>query len=421
MSALEEQLRRSLQALGRQPTDPFWERFGLPHNPFPPARTVTPDLIHNQDHAAGRFARLAADLLQPQPQRRALAVVAGTGGGKTHFLQYCRRAFEKVQRGSGRAFAVVYAQAGAIRALDLIRLILDAADQACADNGQTDLVTPVVQNLAKAPTPEHLAWKSVVQDDLRNAFHNLVTSFRNEGPTRKDTGYDELRETFYRWLRGHVLTQRERQRLGTWARIATASMAIRVLRDLLGLARSVGVLEGVVLFLDEMETLFTSGLRPYQYLSFLQDLRYLFDEAIQGSSGFALLVVSACTQEGARRLRDVNYPVFERLGFKEEVRAELRSIAGVVEAREFAYTYIEHFHETWKRQHPGRTPEAPPITLISEEEIEHCYWSAAKAPSRQLGLLFGQELSGRGPEVTQASLLEELHRLAEQKWIAKAG
>ncbi|WP_324715466.1 BREX system ATP-binding domain-containing protein [Carboxydochorda subterranea] len=419
MSTLEAQLRASVLAAEWQKPDPFWERFGLPQNPFPPARarTVISDLLHDQQHATARLAGLAGELLQPQPQRRALAVVGRTGVGKTHFLRHCLWAFERACAQAGRSFALVYVQTGVIKAFDLVVAVLDQADRVCAARGETDLVTAVVGQLARAPATvrDPLRQAGVEVDDLRHALERLVEAANPEGPRPARASYDELRALFARWIRGQTLTQSERHRLGVWQRIATASYGIRVLRDLLGLARSVGVLEGVLLCLDELETVFASGRRSTQYLPFLHDLGYFFDEAVRGSTGFALLVVSGCTDEGARKLQDVNSPLFERLGFKQEARVVLREILGVVDARDFAYAYVDYYHGLWKQRRPTQTPPEDPRTLLSEQEIEQCYWTAARMHPNRLHLSPAAAARDGGHPVTPASLLEQLHRLAEQK------
>jgi hypothetical protein len=172
------------------------------------------------------------------------------------------------------------------------------------------------------------------------------------------------------------------------------------------LARSLDIIEGVVLCLDEVETLFTSGQRPAKYQAFLQDLRYLYDESLRNNLGYSLLMLSASTTLGADNLRDVNYPVYQRLGFAGDARAELAPIAGVVDARDFAYVYIDFAHEQWKMQKPSQQSLKNPKELLSEKEIEDAYRSAFAATDATL--------RGEG-QVYQASLLDALYRKVEAK------
>lgn len=55
---------------------------------------------------------------------------------------------------------------------------------------------------------------------------------------------------------------------------------IRVMTELFSLARYQGLFKGVMVCLDEIEAIFSSGVSTSRIQSFLQDLRYLFDEAV---------------------------------------------------------------------------------------------------------------------------------------------
>jgi hypothetical protein len=118
-------------------------------------------------------------------------------------------------------------------------------------------------------------------------------------------------------------------------------MAIRILGELLTFARQIEIFEGVVLSIDELEALFTSGISNAKIQSFLQDLRYFFDDAVKATMGYSLLVITASTQTGTVSLREVNYPLYQRLGLEGESRAQLQPILDVDDARAFSNVYIE--------------------------------------------------------------------------------
>jgi len=272
---------------------PFFDSYGLLGNPFPPNRTIIPELMFNQEQAVQHFADSVKAILDAVPQRRAMGVLGGTGGGKTHFLRHCRFLLQDFMADTLRAFICVEFQAGGGSVQAMLRELLHAADEVCKNRGEFDLVTAIVRKLDSKESLEEIG-----QEDLKLAMQKLqAASSPGYRPQDKSGQYDfdTLREVCRRWLAGGVLSQTERKHLGVFSRIATASMASRITRELLFLARRVGVVEGVLLCLDEVETIFTSGLRGPRILAFLQDLRYFYDEAVKNGEGYALLVLSAST------------------------------------------------------------------------------------------------------------------------------
>jgi len=203
-------------------------------------------------------------------------------------------------------------------------------------------------------------------------------------------------------MAGASLSQTERKYLGVVTRINTASLAVRILTEALQLARTLGLFLGVVLCLDEIETIFTRGQRPAQYQSFLQDLRFLYDEAEKLGRGYSLFLLSASTTYGARSLQQINYPIFQRLGFEENQRVMLKPISGIEEAKLFAQIHIDF--ERAQYEATGKTTRRS-HELLSEEEI-------AEALSIAAG---GGDESKKNLRVNQASLLEALHKMVEDK------
>jgi len=58
-----------------------------------------------------------------------------------------------------------------------------------------------------------------------------------------------------------------------------------------------------------------------------------------------LLVLSASTARGAGNMREVNYPLYQRLGFESDNRVDLELIKSIDGARKFADTYIDFEHK----------------------------------------------------------------------------
>ncbi|MGA7562059.1 MAG: BREX system ATP-binding domain-containing protein [Desulfobaccales bacterium] len=389
---------------GPQPViiDSFFESYGLIGNPFPPSRKIIPKIIHDQDDAIGKFAVLVKEVLAEKPNRRAMGILGGTGGGKTHFLRFCSWELGEFCKKHSRKFIFVEFQAGSGKVQEIVRESLRAADLLCRDEGAVDFITALVAAIVDNNDRNSILMH-VQLDDLRIAITNLIKLKINNfklGPY----DFEKLRELFRRWLHGGTLSQTERKYLGVFSRISTASYAIRVLREVLTLARLLKIFEGMMLCLDEIETLFS--LRPGQYQAFLQEIRYFYDEAVKDESGYSLLMLSASTSYGADLLRSVNYPVYQRLGFEADSKVELNPISGVVDAREFSLFYINYNHDAWREKNPDKNPINNPIDIIEEKEIEEAYRVALGVSDRKL------KIEGK---VNQAPLLEALYQKVEKK------
>lgn len=176
---------------------------------------------------------------------------------------------------------------------------------------------------------------------------------------------------------------------------------VRVMTELFSLARQQNLFKGVMICLDELEAVFLSGVSTSRIQSFLQDLRYLFDEAMGQNSGYSLLVVSGSTGRGADKLRDYNYPLFQRLGFEAEARSDLHQVKDLEQARRFADVYLEHERDEFVKKTGIQISLERARSLITENDLR--------------GAFYGQSASPTADERNQARLLEELHRIVEAK------
>ena len=385
--------------------DDYFEQFGLVRNPFPPSRTIIPELLYDQEEAQQRFASLVRAVLDPIPQRRAAGILGGTGGGKTHLLRHCQHEFAEFCRKHERWFVAVEFQAGSGSMQALVKELFNAADMLCREDlGEFDFITAIIKCLRE----NRIILEMIRQDDLRSALGHLLDA--NEPtfvPLDRDRQYtfDRLREIFKRWLSGGTLSMTERKYLGVFGRISTGAMAVRVCREMFHLARKGGLFEGVLLCLDEMETLFTGGLRFGRVQGFLQDLRYFYDEAVKSNEGYSLLILSASTPEGATNLREYNYPLYQRLGFEGDSRIELKPIRGVEDATQFAYAYIDYAHQDWSRKRKTQSSkDSKEIVFTRDIEAAFNATTSREGGRAQVGTV----------TVNQAPLLEQLHLIVEQ-------
>lgn len=372
----------------------FLASYGMRRNPFPPARTIYPEVIYNQEEAIQKFAGHVGAIVGDPLARRSLAVLGGTGQGKSHFQRHCQ--YEV--RANNLPIVTVEFLAGTGSAIILVREMFRAADEHVKLVGEHDLLSAVVSRINGAELGP------VRQTDLRNALLKLVEASK-EGYVAQDSNrrfdFPALLDVCRRWIVGDTLTQTEKRYLRVSGRLSSGSLMIRVMTELFAFAREQGLFKGIMICLDELEAIFSSGVSTSRVQSFLQDVRYLFDEAIGQSSGYSLLIVSGSTARGADNLRNYNYPLFQRLGFESEARSVLHQVKDLEQARRFADVYLEHERDEFIRETKTQVSLERARSLVSDDEIRAAF--------------YGQSLIPTSDERNQARLLEELHRIVEEK------
>lgn len=376
----------------------FLASYGMRRNPFPPARTIYPEVIYNQEDALQRFAGHVAAIVGESLGRRSLAVLGGTGQGKSHFQRHCQHEV----RAHGLPIVTVEFLAGSGSAAVLVREVFRAADEHVKLVGELDLLSAVVNRIDDG------ALGPVRQADLRAALLKLVEAGK-QGYVPQDSAqrfdFPTLLDVCRRWIVGDTLTQTENRYLRVSGRLSSGSLMIRVMTELFALARQLGLFRGVMICLDELEAIFSSGVSASKVQSFLQDIRYMFDEAVGQSSGYSLLVVSGSTARGADNLRNYNYPLFQRLGFESEARSVLHQVQSIEQARRFADVYLEHEREEFIRETKTQVTLDRARSLIDDDDLRRAFYGPGLVPTAD--------------ERNQARLLEELHRIVEEKRAAR--
>lgn len=379
---------------GSEGTNGFLASYGLRRNPFPPARTIYPEVIYNQEEALRRFAGHVAAIVGDTLSRRSLAVLGGTGQGKSHFQRHCQ--YEV--RANNLPIVTVEFLAGSGNAGVLVREVIRAADEHVKTFGEFDLLSAILNRMNDGMLGP------VRQADLRAALLKLAEAAK-DGYVPQDSAkrfdFPTLLDVCRRWIVGDTLTQTEKRYLRVSSRLSSGSLMIRVMTELLALARQLGLFKGVMICLDELEAVFSSGVSTSKVQSFLQDIRYMFDEAVGQSSGYSLLVLSGSTARGADYLRNYNYPLFQRLGFETEARATLHPVQTLEQARDFADIYLKHEHEMFARETGNPVMLDRAKSLINDDDLRRAFHGLSLIPTAD--------------ERNQARMLEELHRIVEEK------
>ena len=382
----------------------FLAQFGMERNPFPTARTILPAVMYNQTAALSEFASRVQAVLGDAPQKRSMAVIGGTGGGKSHFLRHCQYLFERHVKDFAHGYVSIEFLAGTNSVAQMLREVLRRADEVVKERGEYDLLAALTRGMENQDD-----LSPVRQTDLKNVIQLLYrASSDNFTPPDRDRAmtFDPLRELAKRWLAGATLSATERKYLGVYSRLGTASMMTRVVTELLSFAHRRKLICGILICIDEVEAIFSGQSSSGRTQTFLQDLRYLFDEAAKGDDGYSLMIVSASTTTGTTSLRDFNYPLYQRLGFEGDQRILLEPINDLDEVMNFAREYINYEIGRASEDFKG-TNLSDPDKFLSVDEYQEAY-SAASSATRELSLR-------SAGSVNQGQLLEALHSMVEGK------
>jgi hypothetical protein len=315
-----------------------------------------------------------------------LSLIGNIGAGKTRVLRH-------LQRG-------LLAQS-----LDL-RLACDMVVVSDAGYSRASLGALIVGVLERMS----IAWAKDVPDGVLPLIWAIVTS--NGGgqvdargnacraliAARKSQGAQRVEQVriISRWLQRVPLTASEMRTTGLVRRIDWEGELILVLAEILGLARAVGALSSLFLFVDQLEDLFRGALSELRRSRILTDLRGLVDE-IDAGAPIGLIVswspeVSAQaglgpSHEVGEQLKRSYAALFNRLE-RRQVRMPLLSQP---DAAPFAAQWINYQSgaEGWN---PDRQP--PVVQLVDAA------WDALKT-GRKL-------IQGAGTGVTPRELLTAL-------------
>jgi hypothetical protein len=250
-----------------------------------------------------------------------------------------------------------------------------------------DIHKPLITELSKVVFPSFFETFDPTglenrDDDFVRAINKTV---KRQTQLFKDDNDPRL-NLFVKWLSGEKCSSSELKGLGVFSNIDTSSLAIKYFRDFIDLAQGHNILKGLIFCLDEFELIFSRAVTPSNRARYLQDLRHFIDMLQKG----VLMVVASLPAVQIEFQRD--YPaVRNRFGDTQE----LKEIHSSDEAKEYAQSYIDHGHKSYKEA--GKKGKAR--SVISGGEIEDIYNAVLEEHGK----------------VTQGWFFARLHDRVEQK------
>lgn len=345
----------------------LYEKYGVVANPFP-SSSQTSDNPHHALGDADELAEMQIAAFIRDGKSQAVVVEGTQGVGKTNFLNHFESEIRAVCGGFSDYYVVRY-----------------LADPETTFDG-------TIRRLFEALGPDHL---HKLADKLRNDNSHVRNARSQDVQTAAfnllgaDSNTDKTIKLMMDWLLGLRVLKPHREQLGVQFRLDTVESKTAALRDIVEISRSVGILRGIFLLLDELEKQ-DGVLGPRAVVRYLSAIRAIIDALPNG-----LFLMIAVTPDALRRYAATLPALRGRL----QNRIELSPLKNIDHADKLARFYVDSARATAKRSWPGDGGE---LDILTPAQVKECY--------EKLKI----SAEPRGDEgVRQREFLHELHMLAE--------
>ena len=271
-----------LPTAGESPGDEnrFW-RFGLADNPFPTSGVGSG--VYYTGHMEREVVRVNSWISEMAKARGAfspLAIAGSLGAGKTHLLGALEQGLRTDEK------------------THVLRRPL-------TEEGMTRIV---LANLILRHTPlsdpeEHDAEPGIgllrkIVEALQDSIFEIDDVLSEGSPLRaplyvlRQSDEDDGSRVLWlcRWMRREYTTPAQRAKIGLSGVLESEGQAIRVIGDLLRLARAARLVQVWFIMIDQLEELWREGvITPSRRARFLTDVRLLVDQGLEGAPIAVLL------------------------------------------------------------------------------------------------------------------------------------
>jgi hypothetical protein len=339
---------------GNQQRSRLYGTFGISSNPFP-ASGQTSDHPRMPGAADVSIRQRLRSFIENN-QSQVIVVTGIQGVGKTNLLEYYRKELPNAFAEDSGYYVIQYLADPEPRFTGVILKILDELG--------VDLLQNIVEKLSSGDSTQVLH-KIVGSPELREALLRIVKIKSSNGEVGPQIA--QLSE----YLHGVRMLKAHNETLGVRFSLTTQEQKTSALRDIVALARELGLLKGILLFMDELEKLGDMTLR--NTLGYLSAIRALIDAlphalflvlamtdtartqyqklfpSLAGRFGNPIPLVPLSNQDEAVKLGQF-YLVEARGRAKSEVSTELQGNADIVTVEQMRTT----FDELLRKQTLGR-------------------------------------------------------------------
>ncbi|MDI6792330.1 MAG: hypothetical protein QME81_05610 [bacterium] len=371
-----------------------YAKFGFLENPFPTKAHVMWKRFYNQEEFLREYNLCFRDFFNNQ-KTNSFLILGGNRTGKTHFLMHhSQKIQEENVKENVFLIAPIYITATSADFHDNYRDILDQLEAKFREAIGSELLPELIRKIQK--NPDIITKVNLIEDDFVRGILNLPFGEpkNNDDPQitkLQEKGFD-LMALFRNWLRGASTLIEFRQALNMYSVPKSPSAKIRLLGDLIKTLRAVNLLRGVILFIDELEQIWLSGIGKQKRERYLILLRALLDEC--QDSGL-LMVVALSTEGGIRSNFEREYvPLYKRLASASE-----EHILRQIDSYDDAWGYIEYFRDKARKEYNQRTHQE----FTGQEIITKPF---------VIETITGDDKSNKFP-ILQGDLFDKFHQVVE--------
>ena len=381
--SLRDRMQRNADANAEKT---FFETFGVEGNPFPAA--AQPSGHPRLEDAIDDEFEIRVRNFETEGRPSQVLLIEGTQGvGKTNLLNYYEQQFRDFY-GDDEAFYIIRYYPDPEPSFDsVIRRIFQGLDHGHFER--------MGKALSEAETEVRDSAKEIARShDVRIVLNSLEKA--GDDPQQ----LSDCARLALEWFGGLRLLKRHRENLGVDYRLDTVESRTQALRDIVYVSERLGLLEGILLLLDELEKQDYS-LSKTPVLRFLSAIRALIDALPRN-----LFLVLAMTPQARLRY----FAMMPALAGRLQDILELKPIKEYEQAKALYNFYVKIARERARVESADRVSKQGEQDIFNEEQLRDIF---DEAESRS---------SERGTEgITPRDFLHRLHDEWSKKFASSDG
>jgi len=353
----------SFLQFGQNTTVNKYEKLGYLDNPFPTRGKVAPEIYVERPELSQLQQELNSFLSSNERDGSFWALEASKGIGKSNFLRHLEWEIKQAKQKEQLPLTVVceYIDSSFISPRDLVEKLVFTIGE--------ENFNALFKHKVKLP-------KTVQGTDLWRFF---------ESPDIQQSAFGNIEnphtQFLMKWLMGTATTVKEREKYTIWSKDRMPpAVAFSYLRVLITCMKQAGILDKILLLIDEFENI--QHLERRKKTEFIQTFKSMLN-----CFNWEMLFVIIAGQESAFTTIGSQYTSLA----DRWRRKSLKPIQSSKQAIELAQTYMQYAHEIYCQNDKNIKPLKP-----SEDEIKIIYADLSK-------------------EVTQRDLLDALHQWIENE------
>lgn len=327
----------------------LYATYGINNNPFPAAgRPSGHPRLENalDDEIEQRFRHFET----PERPSQVVLIEGTQGVGKTNLLNYYEEQFRQFYEEDESFYIIRYYPDPEPSFDAIVRRIFQSLDEPHFER--------LAQALANAPTSERDAAKEIARSlDVRVVLNGIEKIAREGGDL------NEAARLALEWFGGLRVLKRHREVLGVNYRLDTVEARTQALRDITYVSERLGLLNGMLLLLDELEKQ-DYYMSKTPVLRFLSAIRALIDALPR-----CLFLILAITPQARLRY----FAMLPALAGRLQDVLEIRSIGSFAEAERLCDFYIDQARTVARGDPNNQMIRQGDDALFRLEELEDVY------------------------------------------------